>query len=94
MSAEQVWEAHNRFKQVPLRGRESGAMAGKCKCGRMLIGVTHLQHLLAEFEAASVEREKRAWGDGYDTAEADYRGTGFWARGLRMNPFGKEDREG
>lgn len=30
---------------------------------------------------------KQIWEDGYDTAEEDHHGTGFWAQGMRTNPI-------
>jgi hypothetical protein len=48
---------------------------------------------MAEYQAEKIRTALvEAWGEGYDKAESDHAGTGFWAKGLRSNPYGKEAR--
>jgi hypothetical protein len=40
-------------------------------------------------EAAAPHLMAAAWHEGYDRAESDHYGTGFWTKRLRDNPYGK-----
>ena len=40
-------------------------------------------------EAAAPYMLAAAWDDGYDRAESDHYGTGFWTKRLRGNPYTK-----
>ena len=52
---------------------------------------TRLAHLDAMVNRESKRAElAAAWDEGYDRAESDHYGTGFWTKRLRGNPY-RED---
>jgi hypothetical protein len=47
------------------------------------------QEVIRALEAAAPHLMRAAWDEGYDRAESDHYGTGFWTKRLRGNPYGK-----
>ena len=46
-----------------------------------------LRRLREALEAAAPYMQAQAWDQGYDRAESDHDGTGFWTKRLRGNPY-------
>lgn len=43
----------------------------------------------AGFHEAIRQAKEESWDEGYDRAESDHEGTGFWTKRLRGNPYRK-----
>ena len=46
-----------------------------------------MDYMRFALEAAAPYMQAQAWDQGYDRAESDHDGTGFWTKRLRGNPY-------